>query len=66
VTDDIAIVREALKDRHPNESFERTLGRIVRRQGGTFSDYLRIADALRELARERKVGLEDAARAFVG
>ncbi|MGQ0798343.1 MAG: hypothetical protein ACT4OI_10860 [Methanobacteriota archaeon] len=59
------ILREALALR-PNETFERSLGRAVRRNGGDYADYLAIVTEIREFGRPRKLKLEDAARALAG
>ena len=55
----------ALKDAlaYPsNESFEQSLGRSVRRHGGTYEDYVGLVSQVRETAKERKVSLREAAR----
>ncbi len=45
-----------------NESFEQSLGRAMRRHGGTYQDYLNLISEIREIARARKMSLRDAAR----
>lgn len=44
------------------ESFETSLGRSVRRHGGTYQDYVDLVSQLRDLAKARKLSLRDAAR----
>ncbi len=44
------------------EPFEQSLGRSVRRHGGTYQDYVEVVSRLRETARERRESLRDAAR----
>ena len=58
-------VSRALKDAlaYPgHESFEQALGRSVRRHGGRYQDYVELISQIRELAKERKVSLREAAR----
>jgi len=55
------VLREALALR-PNETFERALGRAVRRNGGDYADYLAIMTEIREFGRAKKLNLEEAAR----
>ncbi len=45
-----------------NESFEQSLGRSVRRHGGTYQDYVDLMSRVREAAKERKLALREAAR----
>lgn len=60
------ILREALRDRHGREDFERTLGRTLRRLGLTYADYIRTISVLRERATSRGVTLVVAARELAG
>lgn len=57
------ILREALALR-PKETFERALGRAVRRYGGDYADYLALVTEIREFGRAKKLPLEEAARAM--
>jgi hypothetical protein len=55
----------ALKDAlaYPgNESFEQSLGRSVRRHGGTYQEYVELVSRVREAAKARKLSLREAAR----
>ena len=45
-----------------NESFEQSLGRSVRRHGGTYEDHVDLVSRVRETAKARRVNLRDAAR----
>ncbi len=42
--------------------FEESLGRAVRRHGGSYADYVDLISCVRETARDRKLALRDAAR----
>ena len=54
-------IRDALA--YPdNESFERALGRAMRRHGATYQEYVDLISEIREIARARMVPLRDAAR----
>jgi len=57
------ILREALALR-PNETFEKSLGRAIRRHGGDYADYLTMVTEVREYGRVKKLNLEEAARAL--
>ena len=46
----------------PGESFEESLGRSVRRHGGGYPEYVDLVSRVREVARDRKLSLRDAAR----
>jgi hypothetical protein len=59
------VLREALASR-PNETFERALGRAVRRHGGDYADYLAMITEVREYGRSRKLSLVEAARSLAG
>ncbi len=56
------VLREAIGDLHKGETLERAIGRIVRRQGGTYSDYVRIMDTVRDVARREELTPMQAAR----
>ncbi len=45
-----------------NESFEQSLGRSVRRHGGSYQDYVDLVSRVRDAAKARRVKLRDAAR----
>ncbi len=55
-------LREALKDLHKNETFERALGRVLRAHKRDYQDYVQLIGAVRERARREGVGLLEAAR----
>jgi len=59
---DRELVAEALGDLHKGEPIERAVGRILRRYGGKYTDYVRIMGDVRELARQEKITSMDAAR----
>ena len=55
------ILQEAIGDLHKGETLERAVGRIVRRNGGTYEDYTQIMGFVRDLAaRERLTPLQAA------
>ena len=55
------LIGEALGDLQKGETIERALGRILRRYGQKYEEYLRIMDIVREVAhRERVTNLEAA------
>jgi len=59
------LIAEALGDLQKEETIERALGRILRRYGQTYAEYLRIMDIVREVAHREKVTNLEAARMFV-
>lgn len=56
-----AILQEALKDLHKNETFERALGRILRRHGKGYDEYLEIMGSVRARAKREGIDLLEAA-----
>ncbi|MEE8198364.1 MAG: hypothetical protein V3R46_04805 [Thermoplasmata archaeon] len=56
------ILQEALKDLHSNETFERALGRILRRHGKGYEAYVEIMGSVRAQAKRDGVELLEAAR----
>ncbi|MEM2943987.1 MAG: hypothetical protein QW083_03335 [Methanomassiliicoccales archaeon] len=59
-SEDIAAIKDALERVRKDEPFEKTLGRVLRRNGRSFDDYLRIIGELREIARKKKMSLYEA------
>jgi hypothetical protein len=55
------VLREAFRSRH-KETFERSLGRTVRRHGGSYADYMKLMSEVREKARREKTDVREAAR----
>jgi len=62
--DTVSIVKEAVRTRLRNETVERAVGRTVRRRNMEFSRYIQVMSDLRDLAREQKASLEDAAESL--
>jgi hypothetical protein len=60
--DDRAVLLEAAGAVRKGESFEKALGRVTRRRGGTFADYQRLIEAVREAAEASGRSLPQAAR----
>ncbi len=58
----VTVLREALKDLHKNETFERALGRILRARGVDYEEYLELMGEIRERARRENVDIVEAAR----
>lgn len=56
------LIRDALRDLHKNESFERALARVIRKNNGTYRDYIETISEIREYALKRKLDLKEAAR----
>jgi len=61
----LAILREALEIQQRKETFERALGRAVRRHDLEFSVYVRMVSEIRDLAVSNRVPLETAARSLL-
>ena len=59
---DAELLAEALGDLQKGETVERAVGRILRRYGGTYEDYVRIMGSVREAALKLKVTPLEAAR----
>lgn len=58
------VLREAMRDLHSNETFEKALGRVVRKHGGTFKAYMELIDLVRKHARKHGTTLMAAATAI--
>jgi hypothetical protein len=56
------VLREALETQQRKETFERALGRAVRRHDMDFSIYVQITAQVRDLALSNSIPLETAAR----
>jgi len=59
-----ALLRQAVRDQHGNETFEKSLGRVVRQEHGTFEDYMGLIARVRKRAERDGQGLVAAARAL--
>lgn len=58
------VLWEAVRDQHPNETFEKALGRIVRNHQGAFDAYMELIGLVRERAKRDGHGLAAAAAAL--
>jgi len=58
------LLREAVREQHSNETFEKALGRIVRNHRGAFEDYVGLIESVRRRARRDKSSLASAASAL--
>ncbi len=54
-------IAAALKNRRKDETFERTLGKQIRKKRLSFSDYVEAISMIRERARAGGMSLEEAA-----
>jgi hypothetical protein len=60
------VLLDAIREQHSNETFEKALSRVVRRQGGTYADYIALVGRVRERAARDGRGLVSAAKALAG
>ena len=58
------VLREAVRDQHANEAFEKALARAVKEHQGTYQDYIELIGKVRERAKKDKATLSDAAKAL--
>ncbi len=58
-------VKEALDRQMRKESFERALGKTMRRRDLSYEQYVEIMSQVRELVEKRKVSVEEAARFLI-
>ncbi len=56
------ILRQTLKEIRKRETFEKALGRIIRKNGGTYEDYIQIVSDVRERAHKKRIDLLEAAK----
>jgi hypothetical protein len=56
------VLREAVRDQHSNETFEKSLARAVKKHQGAYQDYIDLIAKVRERAKKAKTALDDAAR----
>jgi len=55
------VLREAARERHSGETFEKSLARAVKSNGGTYQDYIDLIGKVRERERREGKGLPEAA-----
>lgn len=60
--DTAAILRQTLKEMRRNETFEKALGRVIRKNGGTYQDYIELVSAVRDRAHKKGRDLLEAAK----
>lgn len=58
-------ISEALSQVRKKVAFEQTLGRTVRKRGMDFDAYVRLIGEIRDIARKRKISMEESARAIL-
>lgn len=59
---DLDVLKDALKNKHRDEPFERALGRAIRKDRGDFKRYLRVITEVREFAHKKKVDVVEGAQ----
>ncbi len=59
------LLKDALENKEENETFERALGRAIRKEKGDFERYIKIISETRELARKKRVNIVQAAQILV-
>jgi hypothetical protein len=55
-------LRDAVEKMRKDDFFESSLARQVKNQGLTYDDYIRLVSDVRDLAKEKDIKLEEAAR----
>jgi hypothetical protein len=59
---DLKAIAEAVKSKHKEETFERALGRAIRKDKGDFERYIRVICAIRDYGQRNKVDIVTAAK----
>jgi hypothetical protein len=62
---DIEVLKTALKEKKEKETFERALGRAIRKEGGDFKRYIELIGKVRDYANLKRVDLLKAAKILV-
>ena len=62
---DLDVIEDALKNKHRDETFERALGRAIRKDSGDFKRYIRIISEVRDFAQKKRVNIVEAAQSMV-
>ena len=62
----LSVLREAVKIRQRKEELDRAIGRALRRRQMNFDVYVKIMSELRELAKDEKISVDDAATKLLG
>ena len=62
----LSVLREAVKIRQRKEELDRAIGRALRRREMDFDVYVKIMSELRELAKDEKISVDDAATKLLG
>ena len=58
------VIEEALSQIRKTMTFEQTLGKTMRKRGMDFDAYVRLMSEIRDIARKRKVSVEEAAESL--
>jgi len=58
------VIEEALSQTRKTMTFEQTLGKTMRKRGMDFDAYVRLMSEIRDIARKRKVSVEEAAESL--
>jgi len=64
--DNRRVLREAAGELRRGERFEEVLGRVLRRHGGAYEDYVRLITDVRERANKKNLTPAQAARDLAG
>ncbi len=62
----LGVLREAVKIKQRKEELDRAIGRALRRRQMDFDVYVKIMSELRELAKDEKISVDDAATKLLG
>ncbi|MDD1769261.1 MAG: hypothetical protein LUQ55_04700 [Methanomassiliicoccales archaeon] len=62
---DREVIEEALSQTRKTMTFEQTLGKTMRKRDMDFDSYVRLMGEIRDLARKRKISVEEAAESLV-
>jgi hypothetical protein len=62
---DKEVIEEALSQTRKTMTFEQTLGKAMRRRNMDFDSYVSLIGEIRDLARKRKISVEEAAESLV-
>jgi len=60
--DDSIVLKEAAGEMRPGNLFEEILGKVTRRHGGSYDDYIRLMSSVRNRAEQKGMSLVQAAR----
>jgi len=56
------VLRDAVDKKRRDEPFESSLARQVKNHGLTYDDYIHLVSDVRDVAKQKEIGVEEAAR----